>query len=356
MRSVESEQRKVTIRDIARILGVSTATVSTALTGRRNGVFVSEETRRRVWEVARELGYPFERLRARTPQLRHVALFCTSYHWSLVFINAIMEFANNLSRQGGRVLLQVSSDRKEEIEQIRELHRRREVDGFILIGSRNEPEELPEVDIPYVVVGEVPEDVPAWSVCADNEGGGRLLAEHLWELGHRKVGAFLMESNRLPSLKRIKGLRDFWEEMGESFPDDWVLHLANEDENELAAKLPEFIYDGGQIRFTALFCYNDRVAGTTIKFLRRLGIKVPEEISVVGFDNEPYSELFSPPLTTVEQPFTQLVNLAAQLLLERLASPPEPVKRVTLPCRLIVRTSTTSPTHKFAVSTKGMEN
>jgi LacI family transcriptional regulator len=159
-----------------------------------------------------------------------------------------------------------------------------------------------------------------------------------------------MESNRLPSLKRIKGLRDFWEEMGESFPDDWVLHLANEDENELAAKLPEFIYDGGQIRFTALFCYNDRVAGTTIKFLRRLGIKVPEEISVVGFDNEPYSELFSPPLTTVEQPFTQLVNLAAQLLLERLASPPEPVKRVTLPCRLIVRTSTTSPAHKFAVS------
>jgi hypothetical protein len=59
-----------------------------------------------------------------------------------------------------------------------------------------------------------------------------------------------MESNRLPSLKRIKGLRSFWEEMGESFPDDWVLHLVTEDENELAAKLPEFIYEGGQIRFT----------------------------------------------------------------------------------------------------------
>ncbi|MEZ8217797.1 transcriptional regulator, LacI family [Candidatus Fervidibacteria bacterium JGI MDM2 SSWTFF-3-K9] len=272
---MESEQRKVTIRDIAKILGVSPATVSTALTGRRNGVFVSEETRRRVWEVARKLGYPFERLRARTPQLRYVALFCTSYHWSLVFINAIMEFANDLSRQGGRVLLKVSSDRREEVEQIRELHRRREVDGFILIGSRNEPEELPEVDIPYVVVGEVPEGVPVWNVCADNEGGGRLIAEHLWKLGHRRVGAFLMESNRLPSLKRIKGLRSFWEEMGESFPDDWVLHLVTEDENELAAKLPEFIYEGGQIRFTALFCYNDRVAGTTIKCLRRLGIKVP---------------------------------------------------------------------------------
>jgi transcriptional regulator with XRE-family HTH domain len=66
-------KQRVTIRDIAQRLGVSPATVSTALTGRRNGVFVSEETKRRVWEVAQELGYPLERLRARGPQLQRVA-------------------------------------------------------------------------------------------------------------------------------------------------------------------------------------------------------------------------------------------------------------------------------------------
>lgn len=341
MGMMEGKQGKVTIRDIANILGVSPATVSTALTGRRNGVFVSEQTRRRVWEVACKLGYPLERLRARTPVLSHVALFCTSYHWSLMFTSAIMEFAN--SQQGRRVLLQVGNDRTEEIEQIRKLHCRREVDGFILIGSRNNLDELPETDIPYVVVGEVPESASAWHVCADNEMGGRLIGEHLWQLGHRKVGAFLMESNLLPSVKRIKGLRSVWEERGELFPDDWVLRLTTEEESELAEKLPRFILHNGQIKFTALFCYNDRVAGTTIKRLRRMGIKIPEEVSVVGFDNEPYSELFSPPLTTVEQPFTQLVLLAAQLLQERLASPPEPAKRVVLPCRLIVRSSTAPP-------------
>lgn len=333
--------KRVTIRDIAKRLGLSPATVSTALTGRRNGVFVSEETRKRVLEVAREMGYQFERLRARTPKLQQVALFCTSYHWSLVFISAIMEFSNSLSKRGGRVLLQVENDRGREAGLIQEIHRRREVDGFILLGSRNNPEELPDPEVPYVVIGEIPEGVNAWQVCSDNEDGGRIVGEHLWALGHRRVGVFLMESNLLPSLKRLMGLKAVWERHGVDFPEDWVLRLQTEDEFELAEKLPKFIFDGDKLRFTALFCYNDRVAGTTIKCLNRLGVRVPEDISVVGFDNEPYSELFSPPLTTVEQPFSQLVSLAVQLLEERLASPPTPPKKVILPCRLIVRSSTT---------------
>jgi len=347
---VARRRKRVTIRDIAKRLGVSPATVSTALTGRRNGVFVSEETRRRVWEVAKEMGYPFERLRALTPKLQQVALFCTSYHWSLVFISAIMDFANFLSKRGGRVLLQVENDREREVNLIHELHRRREVDGFILLGSRNSPDELPDPEVPYVVIGEVPDEVNAWQVCSDNGDGGRIVGEHLWALGHRKVGVFLMESNRLPSLKRLMGLRSVWQRHGWDLPDDWVLRLQTEEESELAAKLPGFIFDGDKLRFTALFCYNDRVAGTTIKCLNRLGVKVPEDLSVVGFDNEPYSELFQPPLTTVEQPFSQLVSLAVQLLEERLASPPLPPKRVTLPCRLIVRSSTTyAPRNGFSV-------
>ncbi len=333
--------KRVTIRDIAKRLGVSPATVSTALTGRRNGVFVSEETRRRVWEVACGMGYSLEQLRARTPKLQQVALFCTSYHWSLVFMGAIMDFANSLSKRGGRVLLQVENDREKEVTLIHELHRRREVDGFILLGSRNNPNELPDPEIPYVVIGEVPEKVNAWQVCGDNEGGGRIVGEHLWRLGHRKVGVFLMQSNLLPSLKRLKGLRNVWERNGAQLLEEWVLRLQTEEEGELSEKLPKFIFDGDKLKFTALFCYNDRVAGTAIRCLNRLGVCVPEEISVVGFDNEPYSEFFHPPLTTVEQPFSQLVSLAVQLLEERLASPPTPPKKVILPCRLIIRSSTT---------------
>jgi DNA-binding LacI/PurR family transcriptional regulator len=108
-------------------------------------------------------------------------------------------------------------------------------------------------------------------------------------------------------------------------------------------KLPSFIQlKRGKLAFTALFCYNDRLAGMAIKCLRRMGLRVPEDVSVVGFDDAPYAELLDPPLTTAQQPFDQLGALAAQLLEERLSAPPEPPTVLVLPCRLVVRASTAS--------------
>ncbi len=333
--------KRVTIRDIAERLGISPATVSTALTGRRNGVFVSEETRRRVWEMARKMGYPLERLRARAPQLQRVALFSTSYYWSMVFMSAIQQLSDELKNQGGRLSIHIEGDPQQELSAIRELYRRQEVDGFILLGSRTNLGELVAKNIPFVVVGEVPEGVRVWQVFVKGEEGGRLIGEHLWSLGHRKVGAFHLEYNPLPSLKRIKGLQATWQEHGSDFPDDWVLPLQTEDERELWEKLPTFLFDAkGNLRFTALFCFNDRVAGTAMKCLRRLGIKAPDDISLVGFDNESFSELLDPPLTTVAVPFEPLLSLAAQLLREQVTSPSQPPKQVFLPCQLIVRAST----------------
>ncbi|MFA0768658.1 MAG: hypothetical protein OXFUSZZB_001986, partial [Candidatus Fervidibacter sp.] len=135
-------KQRVTIRDIAQRLGVSPATVSTALTGRRNGVFVSEETKRRVWEVAQELGYPLERLRARGPQLQRVALFCPPRPDSLLISGTVLELSRLLSQQGFRVLVHMSHDRKQACSVAQQLYRRQEVDGVIFVGSRNHPDEL----------------------------------------------------------------------------------------------------------------------------------------------------------------------------------------------------------------------
>ncbi|GBC99801.1 HTH-type transcriptional regulator DegA [bacterium HR17] len=334
---------RVTIRDIAKRLGVSPATVSTALTGRRNGVFVSEETKRRVWEVARELGYPLERLRARTPQLQRVALFCPPRPDSLLISGTVLELSHLLSQQGFRVLVHISHDRRQACEVVQHLYRRQEVDGAIFVGSRNHPEEVAVGEVPCVVVGEVPESVAVWRVGVDNEGGGRLVGEHLWALGHRRVGMVFSEANPLPSMKRLQGLRKVWQERGMDFPDEWVLRLSSDAESELMERLPPFVQPKrGKLAFTALFCYNDRLAGIAIKCLRRMGLRVPDDISVVGFDDAPYAELLDPPLTTVQQPFDQLGALAAQLLQERLSAPLEPPKVLVLPCRLVVRASTTS--------------
>ncbi|MFA0759521.1 MAG: hypothetical protein KEFWMYNX_002130 [Candidatus Fervidibacter sp.] len=336
-------KQRVTIRDIAQRLGVSPATVSTALTGRRNGVFVSEETKRRVWEVAQELGYPMERLRARGPQLQRVALFCPPRPDSLLISGTVLELSRLLSQQGFRVLVHMSHDRKQACSVAQQLYRRQEADGVIFVGSRNHPDELAIGEVPCVVVGEVPEGVSVWRVGVDNEGGGRLVGEHLWALGHRRVGMVFSEVNPLPSTKRLRGLQQVWQERGEKFPDEWVLRLSSDSESELMEKLPSFIQPKrGKLAFTALFCYNDRLAGMAIKCLRRMGLHVPEDVSVVGFDDAPYAELLDPPLTTVQQPFDQLGALAAQLLGERLSAPPEPPKVLVLPCRLVIRASTAS--------------
>jgi LacI family transcriptional regulator len=79
------------------------------------------------------------------------------------------------------------------------------VDGVIFVGSRNHPDELAVGEVPCVVVGEVPERVSVWRVGVDNEGGGRLVGEHLWALGHRRVGMVFSEVNPLPSTKRLGG-------------------------------------------------------------------------------------------------------------------------------------------------------
>ncbi len=335
-------KQRITIRSIARRLGLSPATVSTSLTGRRNGIFVSPETREKVRQVAQAMGYPLDRLRRRPPTLQRVALLCPPR--SDFISAAVPELCQLLTQQDYRVIIRIDADRRHACRVARELHRRYEVDGVIFIGSRNDPDEVPG-DLPSVVLGEVPDGMDAWRVSVDNEGGGQLAGEHLWSLGHRRAGMILWEGNRLPAEKRLRGLRSVWERHGERIPDAAVIRIGADSEEEVFEKLSAVYRKAPRRRLplTALFCYNDRLAGMAVKALRRIGLRVPEDVSVVGFDDAVYTELLDPPLTTVRQPLVQLVSLAMQLLQERLGTPQASPRVMTLAGRLIVRQSTAPP-------------
>jgi len=338
-------KQRITIRSIARKLGLSPATISTALTGRRNGIFVSPETREKVRQVAGTMGYALDHLRRRPPTLQRIALLCPP---SSDFISAaVPELCQLLTQQDYRLIIRTDADRRHACRVARELHRRYEIDGVIFIGSRSSPEEV-AADIPCVVLGEVPDGMDAWRVTVDNEGGGQLAGDHLWSLGHRRVGMVLWEGNRLPAEKRLRGLRSVWERGGESIPDEAVIRIGTDSEEEVFAKLSAALRRGPRRRLplTALFCYNDRLAGMTIKALRRLELRIPQDVSVVGFDDAVYAELLDPPLTTIRQPVVQLGSLATQLLQERLSSPQGPSKVLQLAGRLIVRQSTAPPPAK----------
>jgi LacI family transcriptional regulator len=335
-------KQRVTIRSIARKLGLSPATVSTALTGRRNGIFVSAETRVRVRQVAQSMGYALDRLRRRPPTLQRIAVFCPPR--SDFISSAVPELCQLLTQQDYRVLIHTHRDRRHAAKVALDLHRRYEIDGAIFVGSRSQADEVPG-DFPGVILGEVPDGVEAWRVTVDNEGGGQLVGEHLWSLGHRRVGMVMWEGNRLPGEKRLRGLRSVWERNGEDLPAEGLIRVGPDSEEGIDAQLEAIFRKTTRRRppLTALFCYNDRLAGVVIKALRRLQLRVPEDVSVVGFDDAAYADLLDPPLTTVRQPVMQLGSLATQLLQERLNTPGAPPKAMTLAGRLVVRESTAAP-------------
>lgn len=340
------KEEKTTVRTIASRLGLSPATVSLALNGRRPTGFVSIATRRQVWHAAEEMGYPLDRLRSRRPLLERVAIFTNG---SMVYVRSILELSSALNRAGVQVLIHSVGSPDNSGDVAREMFRKQEIDAGVFVGSRhNDGRILTREsfdDMPYVVIGEVPEGSSVWQVRADNEVGGRAVGEHLWSLGHRSVGMIFPLTDTLVAMRRLSGLRSVWTEHGES-TDDWPILRTDTGRNDLIRDaVTEFVPQNRQSSnpVTALVCFNDWIAGMTINTLRHLDISVPEQIAVTGFDDENYSALLDPQLTTVHQPFDSIGQIAAELLLRQAESPGTVPEARIVPCHLVVRGSTGAP-------------
>ncbi len=327
---------KASVRQIAQQLGLSAATVSLALNGRRPTGFVSADTRKQVWKTAKELGYSLDRLRARRPLLERVAVFMHS--GPNPFSETVLEFCRTLNQHRVQVLTHLTrSDRDAEVIAA-DLYRRHEIDAAVFIGSRAE---LPSLELPLVFVGEVPVGSRVWQVRADNEGAARSVGEHLWALGHRAVAMIVFNQTHLAGERRMEGFRAFWNELG--VLDLRVLRVDMDapPDAELQTALGTLLSEVSPV--TALFCFNDWIAGTALQVLRRLKVRVPEEMSVVGFDDSVYAPLLDPPLTTVHHPFGTMGRLAAELLLEQVEHPDAEPRVLVAPCHLVGRQSSTVP-------------
>jgi LacI family transcriptional regulator len=337
------DPQKTSVRSIAQHLGLSPATVSLALNGRRPTSFVSTETRRQVWAAAKEMGYEMDRLRSTRPSLERVVIFMAAGP-NPVYSETSLVLCRDLSQHRVQVITQLTRTDREAVTMARDLHRRQEIDAAVFIGSRNE---IVATDVPSVYVGEVPPDARVWQARVDNEGGGRAVGEYLWSLGHRSVMVVLSETANPAGERRLQGLRTFWEAQGLTLPDHRVLRIdvATSSDAEVRKAVGKFLEDEKQRPdpATAMFCFNDWAAGKMLKVLRGYGIRVPEDMSVVGFDDSIYAELLDPPLTTVHNPFDALGGLAAELLLDQAEKPDAEPRSVVAPCRLIGRQSCAPP-------------
>jgi DNA-binding LacI/PurR family transcriptional regulator len=335
----KTERRRPTMVDVARVAGLSHQTVSRVLNDQPG---VRPDTRERVLAAIGELGYrrnAFARalVTSRT-RLLGVVVYGTSWYGPASTLHGIRQAA----REAGYFAMIVDLDRISAGTVKRALHVLTEYspDGIVVITlKRSVSDALREMalGVPTVVVdgGEGTPDLPAVSV--DQEEGARLATEHLLALGHRTVHHLAGPVDWLETEARMRGWRSCLEATGASTPPvvrgDWTSRSGYEAGVKLL-KQPDV---------TAVFAANDQMALGLLMACREAGVRVPENVSVVGFDCMPESEFFAPPLTTVIQDFHAVGRTSIQLLLGMIDHGGTPAPRSVIPPRLAVRASTSRP-------------
>jgi DNA-binding LacI/PurR family transcriptional regulator len=327
----------VSIKDLARMAGVSHSTVSRALRGHPG---IPEQTTERIRRIAAEAGYRASAVARSlvTRRTNTIGLVVTSiadpFHGEVV---AGLEDAAN--KRGYSVILANSHANPErEMSVVRSFGEGR-VDGIIVASSRVGAlydSLLIDLGIPIVLLNNQHPTQSLHSVSIDNCAGSRAATTHLIELGHRKIAYVGDESGLESDTERLKGYRTALKEAGLSSPDTFIAHGDGKPEGGYRAMM-ELLEREPAI--TATVAYNDMSAAGVCKATYERGLDIPGDISVTGFDDLFFAEMLDPPLTTVRQPKRLLGEKAMQLMLDTLAGHP---KRKTLRIRgeLIVRNST----------------
>ncbi|MET3806361.1 LacI family transcriptional regulator [Nakamurella sp. UYEF19] len=321
----------VTSHDVARLAGVSQPTVSRAL---RQDSQVSAATRERVRIAAEQLGYvPSELGRSlSTMSTRQIAMVADLDN--PLYPQLVGPLHDAFAAKGFRMVL--LAERGEEIVSDGRLLDG-SVDGAVLTTSQlrsSLPLQLQTRGVPFVQLNRVSELVEADSVTADNVAGGRAVAELLTRLGHRDIAAILGPRETSSASERERGFRAGLRSAGLTLPSARVVRGWFSYEVGRAA-MHELLGRGN--RPTAIFCINDIVAVGAINALTELALDVPNEMSVVGFDDLEIASWPTFGLTSVRVDFGGMASRAAELLLARLADPQGPVVHDQFPVELVER-------------------
>ncbi|PFG45831.1 LacI family transcriptional regulator [Vibrio sp. ES.051] len=306
-----------TIKDVARLAGVSTTTVSHVINKTR---FVAETTQEKVMKAVDELNYaPSAVARSlKCNSTRTIGMLVTQ-STNLFFSEVIDGVESYCYRQGYTLILcNTGGIYEKQRDYIRMLAEKR-VDGILVMCS-DLTEELKQMldrhaDIPKVVMDWGPESSQADKIMDNSEEGGYIATKHLIDNGHTDIACLSGHFEKLACQERIAGFRRAMTEAKLPINEDWILE--GNFECDTAVLVAEQITAMDK-RPTAVFCFNDTMALGLMSRLQQNGIKVPDDVSVIGYDNIELAEYFSPPLTTIHQPKRRVGKNAFEILLERI--------------------------------------
>lgn len=332
-----SQPGRVTLRDVAGRVGLAPGTVSVVLNNAPSARAIPEHTRQRIQAAAQELNYRPNFLARSLRKKRTYTVGLIIEEIGDAYGSMVISGVEAYLRQHNYLFLTVIH--RHDASMLRDhsqLLMERGVEGFITVDtSLQEPLPLPTVSVAghRILKG-------VTNIVLDQERGARVALEHLLALGHRKIAFMKGQPRSSDSEDRWKAVCKVAQELGLEMDADLIINLEFDDPSPqfghpyakqlLARKKP----------FTALFAYNDISAIGAIRAIQEEGLRIPQDVSVVGFDDIPWAAFHTPSLTTVRQPLSRMGQMAAETLIQMIEHGGEHPSEIAIEPTLVVREST----------------
>ena len=338
--TLQLRNRPASIKDIARLAGVSHSTVSRAL---QNSPLVNSQTAGEIQRIARDLGYRASAV-ARglvTRKTRTIGVVVTTI--SDPFVSEVVSGIELAANDNGYsvFLAESSADPTREQNVVHSFAERR-VDGIVVTSSRVGALYTPllsEMMVPIVLINNQHPGQFVHSVMIENLEASREATDYLVRLGHRRIAYVGDRYGHQSDTERFAGYREALEQAAIPFLPELVVHGDGQPEGGAVAMDKLLSLDHPP---TAVFCYNDLTALGVLRSIHIRGLRVPEDISLIGFDDLFFVSYTQPQLTTVRQPMRKMGRMALEVLL-KLMSGEQSAEAIKVPAELIVRESTASP-------------
>ena len=336
-------KKRVTSQDVADLAGVSRTTVSLVLNNVK-GFKITEQTRQKVRDAAEQLGYiPNATAQAlATRRAKAIGLVMTRSPHHIASDSFLPQILSGLLEvvKGHQLRLLIESVEPEHQDrEYLELVRAKHIDGMILLTPRIDDtalRRLEEIDTFTVVMGKLA-DSNLYSVDVDNQLAARKATQYLIDIGHTRIACISNAPASFSSAyERVLGYKEALIESGIA-PEDEMIQYADFDPQSGFDRMKSLLTSGKE--FTAVFVASDNVAMGAKSALREAGLRIPDDISIMGFDDIPWAKYSDPPLTTVSLPAQELASRACLLLLDLMRGSDPVEKNLVLDTELVVRKS-----------------
>lgn len=338
-------QHKTNITDIAEKSGYSITTVSRVLNGKAEKYRISISTQEKIKSIASDLNYiPNEFARnLRTGKSQTIALIVPSL--KNPFFAEIASVINLEARKSQYITLIGDSDdniiiEREEVKQLSS----RNIDGMIIVPCGNEYDHLlnlKKAGTPLICIDRYFKNQELSYVSSDNYNGAYTATQYLMDQGHTNIACIQGVTYSLPNIERVKGFNDAMNDRGIS-----TFTVSGDDFSEQNGYLETKLLLQKKPRPTVIFGFSNTITMGALRALKEENILVPNEISLLTFDDNPYLDYIEPPLTRISQPIEEICLIAIKLLISRIKDNDSLTKKVHLKTKLIIKESVKNINHK----------